>query len=95
MSPRVSDPQTVARMNAIAADLSVAGLDARVHDTRGVLDVTASLDLPGGRPVEVIQDDDGYCQVSFWHPPGATPAQVTATITALVAAIISQDAAIA
>jgi hypothetical protein len=88
MSPRVSDPQTVARMNAIAADLSVAGLDARVHDTRGVLDVTASLGLPGGKPIEVIQDDDGYCQVSFWHPPGATPAQVTATITAVLAVII-------
>jgi hypothetical protein len=95
MSPRVSDPQTAGWMHAIAADLSVAGLDARVHDTRGVLDVTASLDLPGGRPVEVIQDDDGYCQVSFWHPPGATPAQVTATITAVLAVIIGQDAAVA
>jgi hypothetical protein len=66
-----------------------------VHDTRGVLDVTASLGLPGAKPVEVIIDDDGYCQTSFWHPPGATPAQVTATITALVAVIIGQDVSVA
>jgi hypothetical protein len=95
MSPPVSDPQTVARMHAIAADLGTAGLDAQVHDTRGVLDVTASLGVPGGKPIEVIQDEDGYCQVSFWHPPGATPAQVTATITALVAVIIGQDVSVA
>jgi hypothetical protein len=95
MSPRVPDPQTVARMHAIAADLATAGLDAQVHDTRGVLDVTACLGEPGAKPIEVIIDDDGYAQVSYWNPPGATPAQATATITALVAAIISQDAAIA
>lgn len=95
MSPRVPDPDAAARMHAIADALGAAGLDARVHDTRGVLDVTARLGLPGGKPIEVIVDDDGYCQVSFWTPPGATPAQVTAAITAVVAAIIGQDAAIA
>jgi hypothetical protein len=94
-SPRVPDPQTVARMHAIAGDLGTAGLDAQVHDTRGVLDVTARLGQPAGRGVEVICDDDGYCQFSFWNPPGATPAQVTATITAVLAAIISQDMTIA
>jgi hypothetical protein len=95
VSPRVPDPQTAEWMHAIAADLAAAGLDAQVHDTRGVLDVTACLGLPGGRPVEVIADEDGYCQVSFWHPRGVTPAQVTATITAVVAVIIGQDAAVA
>ena len=94
MSPRVPGPQTAEWMHAIAGALGTAGLDARVHDTRGVLDVTASLGLPGARPVEVILDEDGYCQVSFWHPPGATPAQVTAAITAVVAVIVSQDAAV-
>jgi hypothetical protein len=95
MSPRVPDPLTVARMHVIASDLATAGLDAQVHDTCGVLDVTASLGLPGGRPVEVIADDDGYCQVSFWHPPGVTPAQVTATITAVLAVIIGPDVSVA
>jgi hypothetical protein len=95
MSPRVPDQRTVAWMHAIAADLAAAGLDAQVHDTRGVLDVTACLGLPDGRAVEVICDDDGYCRVSFWHPPDATPAQVTAAITAVVAVIIGQDASVA
>ena len=87
MSPRKPGPQTAARMHAIADGLAAAGLDARVHDTRGVLDVTASLGEPGGRSVEVIIDDDGYAQVSYWNPPGATPAQVTATITDVIAVI--------
>jgi len=87
MSPRLPDPRTAARMSEIAGVLAGAGLDARVHDTRGVLDVTASLGQPGGRPVEVIVDDDGYTQVSYWNPPGAAPAQVTATITAVIAVI--------
>jgi hypothetical protein len=95
MSPRVPDPQTAEWMHAVAADLATAGMDAQVHDTRGVMDVTASLGLPGGKPIEVIAEDDGYCQVSFWHPPGATPAQVTVAITALVAVIIGQDVSVA
>jgi hypothetical protein len=87
MSPRKPGPQTAARMSEIAGDLAGAGLDARVHDTRGVLDVAASLGEPGGKPIEVIVDDDGYTQVSYWNPPGATPAQVTAIITAVIAVI--------
>jgi len=87
MSQRLPDPQTAARMSEIAGVLAGAGLDARVHDTRGVLDVTASLGEPGARPIEVIIDDDGYAQVSYWNPPGAAPAQVTATITAVIAVI--------
>jgi hypothetical protein len=91
MSPRKPDPRTVARMHAIADGLAAAGLDARVHDTRGVLDITASLGVPGSKPVEVIVDDDGYTQVSYWNPPGATPAQATALITAVIAVITAPD----
>jgi hypothetical protein len=87
MSRRAGDPDTVARMDAIAAGLAAAGLAARVHDTGGVLDLAARLEQPGGRPVEVIVDDDGYTQVSYWNPPGAAPAQITATLTAVLAAI--------
>ena len=87
MSPRVPDPRTAARMSEIAGVLAGAGLDAQVHDTRGVLDVTARLGQPGGKPVEVIVDDDGYTQVSYWNPPGAAPAQITAIITAVIAVI--------
>ena len=87
MSPRVPGPQTAARMSELADVLGGAGLDVKVHDTRGVLDVTASLGEPGGKAIEVIVDDDGYTQVSYWNPPGATPAQVTAVITAVIAVI--------
>jgi hypothetical protein len=92
VSPRVPDPQTVARMHAAAAALAAAGLDAKVHSTRGVLDITASLHQPGGRPVEVIVDEDGYVQISYWNAPGATPAQVAELITAALAAITTATA---
>jgi len=89
MSPRTPDPKAAARMSEIAGALAAAGLDVKVHDTRGVMDATASLDDPGGRSVEVIVDDDGYTQVSYWNPPDATPAQVTAVITAVIAVIMA------
>jgi hypothetical protein len=87
MSRHVADPHTAALMRATAAALAAAGLDAKVHSTRGVLDITASLHQPRGRSVEVIVDDDGYVQISYWNAPGATPAQVVAVITAALAAI--------
>jgi hypothetical protein len=74
-------------MRATAAALAAAGLDAKVHSTRGVLDIAASLHQSAGRSVEVILDEDGYAQISYWNAPGATPAQVTEVITAALAAI--------
>jgi hypothetical protein len=87
MSRRVPDPETVVWMDAIAAGLAAVGLVVRVHDTGGVLDLAARLERPGGKPVEVIVDEDGYTQVSYWNPPGAAPAQVTATLADVLAAI--------
>jgi hypothetical protein len=75
------------RMGAIATGLVAAGLAARVHNTRGVLDVAATLDWPGGKATEVIADEDGYVEVRYWNDPDATPEQVTAVITAALAAI--------
>jgi len=68
MSPRADDRGTLAKMQAVAAELAAVGLDPRLHDTRGVLDITARLDRPGAKAVEVIVDDDGYIQVSYWSP---------------------------
>ncbi len=87
MSPRVPDPETAARMHATAAALAGAGLDARVHSTRGVLDITASLGRPGSTSAEVIVDEDGYTEIRYWNIPDATPAQITTVITAALAAI--------
>jgi hypothetical protein len=92
MSPRVPDSGTAARMDAIAAGLAAAGLAARVHDTRGLLDLAARLEQPCGKTVEVIVDDDGYTQVSYWNPPDATPAEITATLAAVLAAITTAPA---
>jgi hypothetical protein len=81
------DGQTAAWMRAIAAGLDAAGLDARVHDTCGVLDVTATLHRPGCKEIDVVVDEDGYVELRYWSAPGDTPAQVTATIGRALAAI--------
>jgi hypothetical protein len=79
--------EITARMRAIAAGLQAFGLDARVHETRGVLDITATACRPGSKDIEVICDEDGYVQAAWWNDPGATPAQVTAVISLVLAAI--------
>ena len=92
MSSRVADPGTTARMRATAAVLAAAGLDAKVHSTRGVLDITASLHQASGRSAEVIVDEDGYAEIRYWNAAGATPAQVVAVITAALAAVTTATA---
>jgi hypothetical protein len=74
-------------MHATAAALAGAGLAAQVNQTQGVLDITASLGRPGSKSIDVIVDEDGYVQVSYWNVPGATPEQVVAVIAAVVTAI--------
>jgi hypothetical protein len=82
-----TEQQTETRLRAVAAELQAAGLDTGVHETRGVLDVRASLRREGLGPVEVTYDSDGYVAVTFWHAPGATPAQVGATISGVLGVI--------
>jgi hypothetical protein len=82
-----TEQQTEARMRAVAAELQAAGLEAGVHEVRGVLDVRASLRREGFGPVEITYDADGYVQVTYWHAPGATPAQVAAAISGVLAVI--------
>jgi hypothetical protein len=82
-----TEQQTEARIRAVAAELAAAGLDTRVHETRGVLDVRATLRREGFGPVEITYDGDGYVTVTYWHAPGATPTQVAATVKRLLAVI--------
>ena len=82
-----TEQQTEARMRMVAAELAAAGLDTSVHETRGVLDVRASLRREGFGPVEVTYDEDGYVAVTYWHASGATPPQVAATINGVLAVI--------
>jgi hypothetical protein len=82
-----TEQQTERRMRTVAAELQAAGLDTGVHEIRGVRDVRATLRREGCGPVEITYDDDGYVQVTYWHEPGATPAEVAATITGVLAVI--------
>ncbi len=79
--------QTVLRMHTIAAGLQALGLDARVHDTRGVLDIRATLYNGGGKGTDVTIDEDLYVTLSFWNDPGATPARIIDVINRVLAAI--------
>jgi hypothetical protein len=81
------DPDATARMHAIAAALTAAGLTAQVHVTRGVLDVTATWERPDAKAAEVIIDDDGYTEIRYWNHPWATPPQVASVIVRALAAI--------
>jgi len=86
-SPGRDPEQTEARMRALTEELSAAGLDAYLHCTRGVLDITAALDRPGGKDVCVTADEDGYLEVSWWSAPGATPTQVASVVGRVLAVI--------
>jgi hypothetical protein len=82
-----TEAQTERRMRQVAAELRAAGLDTRIHNTQGVLDIRASLRREGRQSLEVTYDCDGYVQIAYWHHPGATPAQVAATINAVLGVI--------
>jgi hypothetical protein len=79
--------ETAERMRAISTGLQAFGLDARLHETKGVLDITATAYGQGSKDIQVICDEDGYVTVSYWNEPGATPAQVTSVISLVLAAI--------
>jgi hypothetical protein len=79
--------ETGRRMRALAAELTAAGLDTHLHDTHGVLDIRATAHPTGSKPVEIIYDEDGYTQVSYWSEPAVAPAQVTAVISRVLAVI--------
>jgi hypothetical protein len=79
--------RTEQRMQAIAAGLTTAGLDAHVYDTRGVLDITATQHRAGGKDIEVICDEDLYVQIAYWHDPDASPAEVVERICRVLSVI--------
>jgi hypothetical protein len=74
-------------MGELAGQLAAAGFDARLHETRAGVDLTAIRRVPGGRDVEAVIDEDGYVEVRFWAEPGASPVQVAAAINRVLAAI--------
>jgi hypothetical protein len=87
MPGTVTAEQIAQRMRDIAAQLSAAGLDTRLHESRASIDVTASTRGPVRDAVEVCVDEDGYTELRYWHPADATPAQVCDVITRAIATI--------
>jgi hypothetical protein len=80
----MADSETARRMRAIAAGLQAAGLAAALHETRGVLDITAACHRPGAKDIKVILDEDGYAEIRYWNHDGAPPTQVVAVMLALI-----------
>lgn len=58
-----------------------------MHETSAGLDLIATSHHPGRREVEVIVDEDGYAELRWWAAPGATPADVAAVITRVIASV--------
>jgi hypothetical protein len=79
--------QNLLRMHAIATGLHAGGLDARVHDTRGVIDIRATLRSSAGKGTNVTIDEDGYVTLAWWNDPSAAPAQMTDVISRALAVI--------
>ena len=88
-----SGGEAARRMRTIATGLTDAGLDACLNETRGALDVTATLDRPGAKASELIVDEDGYVELRYWNQPGATPEQMTLVIVRALAAIAAAQRA--
>jgi hypothetical protein len=85
------DPGIEQRLRAIAAGLTAAGLDAHVHETKGVLDLTATARHTGGKDVEIICDEDLYVQIAYWNDPSTSPTEVVAVIGRALRVITSSS----
>lgn len=84
--------QAAWRLEDIAGHLTLAGLRPRLCHTRHTTYLTAVSRAASGQPdVEAVVDDDDYVELRFWPSPGATPAQIAATITRATTAITGQD----
>ena len=85
--PSAPDSASAARLYEIAAGLAAIGLATRLHRTRTVTDLTATLRPPGHRDIEVILDEDGYTELRYWADLSTTPTAAVATVTGALAAL--------
>jgi hypothetical protein len=76
----IAAAHTIKRMRAIAAELAAAGLQTRLYQSPGSVDVTATWQ-GRHRGMEAVVDEDNYVELRYWHPADATPAQIVAVIT--------------
>jgi len=85
--PVTVDDDAAERLWAIAGELSVAGLVVRLHRTRGVLGLTATMRQPGHCETDVSVGEDGYTELRYWADPAAAPAEAAYAITSALAAV--------
>jgi hypothetical protein len=83
VSPAPSNA-SAARLHEIAARLAAIGLVTHLHRTGAGTDLTATLQQPGHRDIEVIFDEDGYTELRYWASLGSTPAAAAAVIASIL-----------
>lgn len=83
-------------IRAIAADLAATGLAASTNGNNVTgLDVTATAAHPGRSPAELMLDEDGYAEVRWFTSTSARPAEVTAGIIRVLAAVTAAPGGLA
>ena len=87
-----ADRRNTARVRAVAAVLGAHGLTTHMTDARVGLDLTATLTPGRQREPEFWVDEDGYAELRYWNPPGATAAQIAATALRVMEAVTSAAA---
>lgn len=75
-----SAEQTARRMRAIASGLAAAGLETSLYEGRTGIDLTATARQAGQREIDVVIDEDSYCELRFWVPADSVPTQVADVI---------------
>ena len=74
-------------MRAIEAEFAACGLTTHLTDARAGLDLSAILSPSGKREAEIWVDENGYVEVRYWSPPGASPPEIAATALRALRAI--------
>jgi len=92
--PAPEDP--AAWIQAIAAGLAATGVDTGTNgDNLTGLDVTVTVRPPGLAKTEIMLDEDGYAEIRWYTNPAAPPAEVTAALTRVLAAVAAAPSVIA
>jgi hypothetical protein len=79
--------RVVRRMRAIKDQFAAQGLTTHLTDARAGLDLTAVLSPSGKREAEIWVDEDGYVEVRYWSPTGASADQIAVTALRALTAI--------
>ena len=85
--PNKGEQKLIRGMRAIEAEFAACGLTTHLTDARAGLDLSAILSPSGKREAEIWVDENGYVEVRYWSPPGASPPEIAATALRALRAI--------